>query len=66
MNVLHTTNAKKGPEDAYNAYKEYNDKETDAEIVAAAMEYFGMKDISGNSIHSHLTGTNLGIRVKIS
>lgn len=47
MNVLGTTNAKKGPEAAYNAYKEFNDKETDAEIVAATMVHFNMNKVTG-------------------
>ena len=47
MNILRTTNAKKGPNKDYNAYREFNDKETDAQILTVAMIEFGMKDISG-------------------
>ena len=50
MNVLHTSNAKKGPKDGYNAYRDYNDKETDAQIISATMEYFNMAKIDGRYI----------------
>lgn len=47
MNVLGTTNAKKGPHECYNAYREFCDKELDAHILAAAMEHFGMTNVEG-------------------
>ena len=47
MNLLHTTNAKQGPHDNYNAYSEFNDKETDAQICAAAMKHFGISRTTG-------------------
>jgi len=47
MNVLRSTNAKKGPHDAFNAYSEYNDKELDRQILAIAMTYFGMENVDG-------------------
>ena len=49
MNVLGTTNAKKGPHKAYNAYKEYSDKELNAQIVEMTMTYFGMKDYAASA-----------------
>ena len=47
MNILNTTNAKAGPHNAYNAYKEFADKETAAYVVASLMEFWGMKEIGG-------------------
>ncbi len=49
MNVLHASNSKKGPHKAFNAYKEFSDKELDAQIVAATMEYFEMKEFEGKN-----------------
>ena len=47
MNVLCTSNAKKGPHKAMNAYSEFNDKELDGQIIAITMKYFGMKKFDG-------------------
>ena len=47
MNVLHTSNAKKGPHDAYNAYRDFTDKETDAQIISATMKHFNMEKSLG-------------------
>jgi len=41
------SNAKSGPKDAFNAYKDFSDVELDAQIVASAMLHFEMKDIDG-------------------
>ncbi|XP_073727197.1 uncharacterized protein [Misgurnus anguillicaudatus] len=40
------SNAKQGPHAAYNAYKEFVHKDTTALFLAAAMEHFGLQDIS--------------------
>lgn len=48
MNVLGTTNAKKGPKEDYNSYREYCDKELDGHILAAAMTHFEMTNVTGN------------------
>ena len=37
LNVLNITNVKKGPTKSYNAYKDFNDKETDAQICAVTI-----------------------------
>ncbi|XP_035657522.1 uncharacterized protein LOC118403134 [Branchiostoma floridae] len=42
MNVLRASNAKKGPHQDYNSYKEFVDKDLDALILTVAMDYFGM------------------------
>lgn len=47
MNVLKTTNAKKGPHKSFNAYKDYSDKELNGQIVAMTMTYFQMNDYAG-------------------
>jgi len=47
LNVTNMSNAKSGPKDAFNAYKDFSDVELDAQIVASAMLHFEMKDIDG-------------------
>ena len=39
-----------GPHANYNAYRDYNDIETDAQIIAMAMTYFDMKNIDGKTL----------------
>ncbi|XP_078581266.1 uncharacterized protein LOC144864791 isoform X2 [Branchiostoma floridae x Branchiostoma japonicum] len=45
MNVLKNTNAKKGPDKDYNAYKEFVEKDTDALLLAATMDHFNMESL---------------------
>ncbi|XP_066285703.1 uncharacterized protein [Branchiostoma lanceolatum] len=45
MNKLKASNAKKGPHQDYNAYKQHVDTEVDAIILAATMEHFGMETL---------------------
>ncbi|XP_076156808.1 uncharacterized protein LOC143139878 [Alosa pseudoharengus] len=40
------SNAKQGPHAAYNAYKEFVHKDTTALFLAAAMELFGLQDVT--------------------
>ncbi|XP_031174475.1 uncharacterized protein LOC116063697 [Sander lucioperca] len=40
------SNAKQGPHTAYNAYKEFVIKDTTALFLAAAMEHFGLQDLT--------------------
>ena len=47
MNVLKMSNAKKGPHKSFNAFKDYSDKELNAQIVAMTMTYFQMQDYGG-------------------
>ena len=47
MNRTGKVTAKKGAHDAYNAFKEFFDRETEGHIIAAWMEFAGMKDMSG-------------------
>ena len=47
MNVMKTSNAKKGPHKAMNAYTEYTDKELDGQIAALTMNYLNMKTFEG-------------------
>ncbi|CAL9685008.1 unnamed protein product [Knipowitschia caucasica] len=46
MNVLRCSNAKQGPTAAYDAYKKILRKDTTALFLAAALEHFGLKDLS--------------------
>uniref|UniRef100_A0AAV2MHB9 Uncharacterized protein n=1 Tax=Knipowitschia caucasica TaxID=637954 RepID=A0AAV2MHB9_KNICA len=41
------SNAKQGPHAAYNAYKEFVRKDTAALFLAAAMEHWGLEDVTG-------------------
>ena len=49
MNVLHCSNAKKGPHNAFNAYSEFSDKELDGQIIAIALNYFGIDCVEGRN-----------------
>ncbi|CAB1432142.1 unnamed protein product [Pleuronectes platessa] len=48
MTKLRCSNAKQGPHAAYNAYKEFVHKDTTALFLAAAMEHFGLEDVTEN------------------
>ena len=50
MNVTHSSNAKMGPKKNYNAYRNYTDMETDAQIIVMSMDYFNMTDINGMNL----------------
>lgn len=50
MNVSHSSYAKKGPKEDYNAYKEFSDIETDSLVTVAAMTHFETKKIDGKII----------------
>ncbi|XP_066930033.1 uncharacterized protein [Clytia hemisphaerica] len=54
MNVTHSTNAKKGAKEDFNAVKEFCDIETDSLIVAAAMTHFNMNKIDDDNIPNHV------------
>ena len=47
MNVLRTSNAKKGPHKSMNAYSEFSDKELDGQIAAISMHHFNMTNYDG-------------------
>lgn len=49
MNHTGKITAKKGPYVEYNAFKEFFDRETEAHIIAAWMEFTGMQEINGKS-----------------
>uniref|UniRef100_A0AAV2LIY4 DUF6589 domain-containing protein n=1 Tax=Knipowitschia caucasica TaxID=637954 RepID=A0AAV2LIY4_KNICA len=46
MTKLRCSNAKQGPHAAYNAYKEFVRKDTAALFLAAAMEHWGLEDVT--------------------
>ncbi|KAK7938625.1 hypothetical protein WMY93_001951 [Mugilogobius chulae] len=48
MNTLRCSNAKQGPGPAYSAYKDVMKKDTTALFLAAAMEHFGLNDVTDN------------------
>lgn len=41
------TNAKKGPDRDYNAYKEFFDRESEAHVLAKWMNFAGINNIEG-------------------
>ena len=47
MNRNGKTNAKKGPNEDYNAYKEFFDRETEAHLIARWMTFAGMQKHEG-------------------
>ncbi len=47
MNRNGKTNAKKGPDKNYNAYKEFFDRETEAHIIARWMDFAGIAEFKG-------------------
>ena len=49
MNRNGKTNAKKGPDEDYNAYKEFFDRETEAHIIAQWMIFAGMQKHEGDN-----------------
>lgn len=50
MNRNGKTNAKKGPERDYNAYKEFFDRESEAHVLAKWMNFAGINNIEGLTI----------------
>ena len=47
MNRTGKSNAKKGPDKDYNAFKESTDRETEAHILARWMIFVGMTSLEG-------------------
>jgi hypothetical protein len=47
INRTGKTNAKKGPKNDYNAYKDFHDREIDAHFIASFIKFAGMKSING-------------------
>ena len=47
MNRTGKTNAKGGPRKDYNAYRDFHEQALEGHIVAAFMEYAGMKSVEG-------------------
>jgi len=54
MNRSGKTNARKGPEKDYNAFKEFFDRETEGHIVASWMNFTGMMSLGGTCLESFL------------
>ncbi|PFX23522.1 hypothetical protein AWC38_SpisGene11929 [Stylophora pistillata] len=52
MNRSGKTNARKGPEKDYNSYKDFFDRQTEAHIVAAWMQFSGMAQIHDKLLKS--------------
>lgn len=55
MNRTGKVTAKKGPYDEYNAFKKFFDRETEAHIIAAWMEFTGMQELNGKNSPSLVT-----------
>ena len=49
MNRTGKTNAKKGPKEDYNAFKEFQDREIEGHVLASFMNYSGMSSMEGKS-----------------
>ena len=47
MNRTGKSNAKRGPEKDYNAFKDFIDRETEAHIITKWMLFSGMTDMEG-------------------
>ena len=47
MNRTGKTNAKRGPKEDYNAFKEFHDREIEGHVIASFMTYTGMKSMEG-------------------
>lgn len=47
MNRTGKSNAKKGPDEDYNAFKDFIDRETEAHIISRWMVFTGMTDMKG-------------------
>ena len=47
MNRTGKSNAKKGPDKDYNAFKDFMDRETEAHILTGWMKFVGMNDMKG-------------------
>ena len=48
MNRTGKTNAKRGPKEDYNAFKEFHDREIEGHVIASFMAYTGMNSMEGN------------------
>lgn len=47
MNRTGKSNAKRGPEEDYNVFKDFTDRETEAHIITKWMLFSGMTDMEG-------------------
>ena len=58
MNRTGKTNAKKGPKEDYNAFKEFHDREIEGHVLASFMNYSGMSSMEGKSCkHNKMCST---------
>ena len=58
MNRTGKTNAKKGPKEDYNAFKEFHDREIEGRVLASFMNYSGMSSMEGKSCkHNKICST---------
>lgn len=47
MNRTGKTNAKKGPHDEYNAFRDFHEREIEAHILASFMTHIGARSLEG-------------------
>ena len=47
MNRTGKTNAKKGPHDEYNAFRDFHDREIEAHILASFLTHIGATSLKG-------------------
>ena len=62
MNRTGKSNAKKGPEEDYNAFKDFIDHETEAHIITRWMVFAGMTDMKGIA-SSRLTHSKFSLQL---
>ena len=59
MNRTGKTNAKRGPKEDYNAFKEFHDREIEGHVIASFMTYTGMNSMEGNeNINNYILFTH--------
>lgn len=59
MNRTGKTNAKKGPKEDYNAFKEFHGRETEGHVLASFMTYSGMNSMEGIGKYKFVAEVNL-------
>ena len=59
MNRTGKTNAKKGPDKDYNAFRDFHDREVEAHIIASFLTHIGAPNLEGSLINFYIYIYNL-------
>lgn len=59
MNRTGKTNAKKGPDKDYNAFRDFHNREVEAKIIASFLTHIGAPNLEGSPINFHFIFYNL-------